>query len=53
MVTILQALRAARAVDAGQIAGEASDRSQIPILVRAARETALRRVLYEFSSKRI
>ncbi len=51
MVTILQGLRAAKAVDAGHIAGETSDRSQIPILVRAARETALRRVLYEFSSQ--
>jgi len=49
MVTILQALRAARGVDAGQIAAQAEDRSQIPVLVRAARDTAIRRALFELS----
>lgn len=49
MVAILRALHAARGIDAGMIAAEAADRSQIPILVRGARDTAVRRTLFELA----
>lgn len=52
MATLLQALRAARGVDAGLIAAQAEDRHQIPILVRAARDTAIRRVLFDLAQQR-
>jgi len=52
MLTLLQALRAARGVDAGQIASASPDRSQIPILVRSARETAIRRILFDLSQQK-
>jgi hypothetical protein len=52
MITLLQALRAARGVDAGKIASETSERSQIPVLVRSARESAIRLILLDLSEQK-
>jgi tRNA nucleotidyltransferase (CCA-adding enzyme) len=51
MLTHLQALRAANGIDAGKIASETAERSQIPQGVRSAREAAIRQILCDLAEK--